>query len=83
MDLDAKELEKNLNEMNNETMEDHKNSLIQNISVLGISLEKVKRVSEAYDKSYDHHVEEDKVEERETSLKFSEFFQNLGATAEN
>ena len=57
MEFETKELEKNLDEheaeANNESqIEDRKNSSLQNISKLGISLDKVKRVSEAYEKSF-------------------------------
>ena len=52
-------------------MEDRKNASIQNISILGLSIEKIKRLSEAYDNSQ-IEAEEDKGDEPEPNLRFSD-----------
>ena len=52
-------------------MEDRKNASIQNISILGISEEKIKRLSEAYDNSK-IEAEEEKEDEPEPNLRFSD-----------
>ena len=86
MEFAEKELENNLNGQNNDLatnesqIEERKNTSLQNISILGISIEKVKRVSEAYDNcAEDDKIEEEENESSQPSRKFSEFFSNLTA----